>query len=69
MSSSFGTIFKIAGVARLLAVYFLVMLGFSFFYIGFPIHAVNELRWSISDTGTFFAYLSLVMVVSKISSR
>ena len=60
---TFGTIFKIAGVARLLAVYFLVMLGFSFFYIGFPIHAVNELRWSISDTGTFFAYLSLVMVV------
>ena len=60
---TFGTILKIGGVARLLAVYFLVMLGFSFFYIGFPIHAVNELRWSISDTGTFFAYLSLVMVV------
>jgi len=60
---TFGAILKIAGVARLLAVYFLVMLGFSFFYIGFPIHAVNELRWSISDTGTFFAYLSLVMVV------
>jgi len=60
---TFGTILKIAGVARLLVVYFLVMLGFSFFYIGFPVHAVNELRWSISDTGTFFAYLSLVMVV------
>ena len=60
---TFGAILKIAGVARLLTVYFLVMLGFSFFYIGFPIHAVKVLRWSITDTGMFFAYLSLVMVV------
>ena len=60
---TFGTILKIAGVARLLVVYFLVMLGFSFFYIGFPVHAVNALRWSISDTGAFFAYLSVVMVL------
>ena len=60
---SFGTILQITGVARLLAVYFLVMLGFSFFYIGFPIHAVKKLQWSVVDTGTFFAYLSLVMVV------
>jgi len=60
---SLSTILNVAGVARLLAVYFLVMLGFSFFYIGFPIHAVKELQWSVVDTGTFFAYLSLVMVV------
>ncbi len=62
---TFGTILKIAGVARLLAAYFLVMLGFSFFYIGFPIHAVKVLQWSITDTGMFFAYLSLVMVVAQ----
>ena len=59
---TFATVLEIAGVARLLAIYFLVMLGFSFFYIGFPIHAVSELQWSIADTGAFFAYLSLVMV-------
>jgi DHA1 family tetracycline resistance protein-like MFS transporter len=58
----FRTILKIPHVPRLLGVYFLVMLGFSFFYIGFPVHAVNELRWTITDTGMFFAYLSLVMV-------
>ncbi len=62
---TFGTILKIAGVARLLVAYFLVMLGFSFFYIGFPIHAVKVLQWSITDTGMFFAYLSLVMVVAQ----
>ena len=59
----FGTVLKISKVPRLLGVYFLVMLGFSFFYIGFPVHAVNELQWTITDTGMFFAYLSLVMVL------
>jgi len=58
----FRTILKIPHVPRLLGVYFLVMLGFSFFYIGFPVHAVKVLRWTIADTGMFFAYLSLVMV-------
>jgi DHA1 family tetracycline resistance protein-like MFS transporter len=60
---SFSTVLKIAGVPRLLVIYFLVTLGFSFFYIGFPVHAVKELRWTVTDTGTFFAYLSLLMVV------
>ena len=61
--ATFSTILSIPSVARLLVIYFFVMLGFSFFYIGFPIHAVKELDWSIADTGTFFAYLSLVMVL------
>ena len=59
----FRAILKIPHIPRLLGVYFLVMLGFSFFYIGFPVHAVKELRWTIADTGMFFAYLSLVMVL------
>ena len=60
---TFSTILNIAEVPRLLVIYFLVMLGFSFFYIGFPVHAVRELRWTVTGTGTFFAYLSLLMVV------
>lgn len=59
----FGTVFSIAGVPALLLAYFLVMLGFSFFYIGFPVHAVKSLHWSVTDAGFFFAYLSLLMVV------
>ncbi len=47
----------------LLAIYFLVMAGFSFFYIAFPIHAVKGLTWSVTQTGAFFATLSLLMVV------
>lgn len=60
---SLSTILGIPGVPALLVVYFLVMLGFSFFYIGFPIHAVQVLRWNVTDTGIYFAYLSLLMVV------
>ena len=60
---NFRTILRLSNVPRLLGVYFLVMLGFSFFYIGFPVHAIEELRWTVADTGAFFAYLSLVMVL------
>jgi MFS family permease len=60
---NFRTILRLSDVPRLLGVYFLVMLGFSFFYIGFPVHAIEELRWTVVDTGAFFAYLSLVMVL------
>ena len=65
------TVLGIANVPRLLVVYFLVMLGFSFFYIGFPVHAVQQLQWTVTDTGTFFAYLSLlrVMVQGPILAR
>lgn len=59
----FGIILKIPQVAPLLCVYFLTMLGFSFFYIGFPMHAVSALNWTVTDAGAYFAYLSLVMVV------
>ena len=54
---------RIPQVAPLLVIYFLVMLGFSFFYIGFPVHAVRARNWSVTDAGTFFAFLSLLMVI------
>ena len=72
---TFRTIMRMKNVPALLVIYFLVMLGFSFFYIGFPIHAVRKLAWSVTDAGVFFAYLSLLMVIvqgpilSKLSSH
>jgi len=60
---TFRTIMGMTNVPALLVIYFLVMLGFSFFYIGFPVHAVRELGWSVTDAGLFFAFLSLLMVV------
>lgn len=60
---SFAALIRLGDVPRLLTVYFLVMLGFSFFYVSFPVHAVEGLNWTVAQAGVFFAYLSLAMVV------
>ena len=59
---SMAGILRLPAVGRLMGIYFLVMLGFNFFYIGFPVHAVTGLRWSVTETGIFFSVLSLLMV-------
>ncbi|WP_419909844.1 MFS transporter [Hoeflea sp.] len=61
--TSSASILKLPHMPALLAVNFLVMLGFSFFYVAFPTHAALGLNWSVTDAGTFFAVLSLLMVV------
>ncbi len=55
-------ILELPGIPLLMAIYFLVMLGFNFFYITFPVYAVEGLRWAVSDTGIFFAVMGLLMV-------
>jgi len=60
---SAADILRLPGVSTLMLVYFLVMLGFSFFYIGFPIHVVQGLNWSVMDAGNFFAAFSLALIV------
>jgi MFS family permease len=56
-------VLKMKDITFLLAVYFLVFLGFNFFYIAFPVHAVQALNWNLAATGTFFSFLSIVMVI------
>ncbi|MEM6460487.1 MAG: MFS transporter [Pseudomonadota bacterium] len=56
-------IMRLPQMPALLTVNFLVMLGFSFFYVSFPIHAALRLEWTVTDTGIYFAVLSLWMVV------
>ena len=60
---SVADIVRLPHMPVLLAVNFLVMLGFSFFYIAFPTHAALGLDWTVTDTGTYFAVLSLWMVL------
>lgn len=60
---SFSQVLALGDVPKLLFVYFLVMLGFSFFYVGFPVHAVEGLNWTVGQAGVYFAYLSLAMVL------
>lgn len=51
------------GLVALMTMHFLVMLAFNFYYVTFPVHAVGTLSWTISETGTFFAVMGLLMVV------
>ncbi|MEJ2196815.1 MAG: MFS transporter, partial [Ignavibacteriaceae bacterium] len=60
---SFKDILKLKNIPYLLTIYFLVFLGFNFFYIAFPVHAVIVLNWTLSDIGIFFAYVGLMMVL------
>jgi MFS transporter, DHA1 family, tetracycline resistance protein len=56
-------VIKLKGVSYILLIYFLVFLGFNFFYIAMPVHAVRALNWQLEDTGIFFSFLSLMMVL------
>ena len=72
---SFRGVLRLPGVSLLLGIYFLVMLGFNFFYIAFPVHASRDLGWSVQEMGIFFVVLSLMMalvqgpVLSRASRR
>ncbi len=60
-----GAIRALPNMPALMAVNFLVMLGFSFFYVAFPVHAVEGLGWSVTRIGGYFAGLSLLMIVAQ----
>jgi len=60
---TFNDILKMKDIRFLLTVYFLVFLAFNFFYIAFPVHAVQTLNWNLTATGAFFSFLSIVMVI------
>jgi MFS family permease len=58
---SLRSLLDLAGVRLLLAIYFLVMLGFNFYYAAFPLYAATSLRWSGRATAIYFSVLSLLM--------
>lgn len=60
---TFRDVLKMRMTAFILAIYFFVYLGFNFFYIAFPVHAVKALNWDLTETGFFFSFLSVIMVV------
>jgi MFS family permease len=60
---TFRDVFKIKHISFLLALYFLIFLGFNLYYASFPIHAAVSLKWSITELGIFFAVLSGIMVI------
>jgi MFS family permease len=50
-------------IPTMLTLYFLIFLGFNFFYIAFPVHAVKILNWELTDTGLYFAFLGIIMAL------
>ena len=59
----FKDVFKLKHISFLLVLYFFIFLGFNIFYTSFPIHAVNNLKWSVTELGVFYAVLSGIMVL------
>jgi MFS transporter, DHA1 family, tetracycline resistance protein len=55
-------VFKLKHISFLLVLYFLIFLGFNIYYAAFPTHAANDLKWSVTQLGIFYAVLSGIMV-------
>jgi MFS family permease len=59
----FQDVFKLKHISFLIVLYFFIFLGFNIFYTSFPIHAVDGLKWSVTEMGIFYAVLSGIMVL------
>jgi MFS family permease len=51
------------GIPVFMAIYFFVMLAFSFFYVSFPLQAATKMHWTVKHIGAFFSVMSVFMVV------
>lgn len=56
-------VFKIKNIPFMVVIYFLTFLGFSFFYVSFPMHALKVLQWNAFELGIFFSVLSGLMIL------
>ncbi len=56
-------IIMLKNIPFLLVLYFLIFLGFNIFYAAFPVHAIQRLKWSVTQMGIFFSILSFMMIV------
>jgi MFS family permease len=72
---SFKKILHLPDIPVFLLLYFTIFLAFNFFYVAFPVHAVQYLQWNLFRLGIFFSVLSFIMVIvqgpvlSKISNK
>ena len=54
---------SIPEVPFLLLLYFLIFLGFNIFYTAFPIQAATQLKWTVTELGIFFSFLSGMLIL------
>ena len=58
----FWDVWKLPYVPFFIIVYFLVFLAFNFFYVAFPVYAIEGLHWSTVELGIFYSALGGTMV-------
>jgi DHA1 family tetracycline resistance protein-like MFS transporter len=63
VKAGFFAVLKLPYISYFLVLYFLIFLGFNFFYVAFPMYAVQQLKWDVLHLGIFFAVLSGAMVI------
>ena len=62
-------------IPLMLILYFIIFLAFNFFYVAFPVYAVDRLDWNLFELGIFFSVMGFIMVMvqgpvlSKISNK
>ena len=54
---------RLPGVPALLGLYFVLYIGFNFFYVAFPVYATEGMAWTTLRLGVFFSVLSGVLVL------
>ncbi|OEK04304.1 MFS transporter [Roseivirga misakiensis] len=57
------SVLKVKNIPFMLVIYFLTFLGFSFFYVSFPMHALGTLEWTAFELGIFFSIMSGLMIL------
>jgi DHA1 family tetracycline resistance protein-like MFS transporter len=57
------SVLKLPSVCYFMVLYFLIFLGFNFFYVSFPVYVAGQLHWSVLQLGIFFSFLSGALVL------
>lgn len=63
--SRLRTVLAIPELRRMMAIYFLVFLGFSIFTAALPIHAAQDLGWTSGELGVLFTVLAIALVATE----
>lgn len=59
----FFSVLRLPYVGWFMVLYFLIFLGFNFFYVAFPVYVAGKLHWTVLQLGIFFAFLSGCLVI------
>ncbi len=62
-NTSMQALFRLKNAPLMILLYFMIFLGFNFFYAAFPVYASSTLSWSSAQLGLFFTLLSGVMIL------